>query len=61
MNMTKLELLELELAAVKAEIAALEAKPKMKKVRNLMSGKMVEIAEDTPMACDPSSETYWSM
>jgi len=59
--MTKLELLELELAAVKAEIAALEAKPKMKKVRNLMSGKVVEIPEDTPYCCDPSSETYWSM
>jgi len=59
--MTKLETLEQELAAVKAEIAVLQAKPKMKKVRNLMSGKMVEIAEDTPFCCDPSSETYWSM
>jgi hypothetical protein len=61
MNMTKLETLERELAAVKAEIAALRAKPKMKKVRNLMTGKMVEIAEDTPMVCDPSTEIYWSM
>ena len=34
---------------------------KMKKVRNLMSGTEIEIAEDTPLCCDPSSETYWSM
>ncbi len=32
-----------------------------RKVRNLMSGEMVEIAYDTPMSCDPSTETYWSM
>ena len=59
--MTKLEKLEQELAAVKAEIAAIREEPKMKKVRNLLSGKMVEIPEDTPYCCDPSSETYWSM
>ena len=33
---------------------------KMKKVRNLMSGVEIEIAEDTPLCCDPRSETYWS-
>lgn len=32
-----------------------------KKVRNLMSGKMIEIDVNTPHCCDPSSETYWSM
>lgn len=32
-----------------------------KKVRNLMSGQEIEIPVDTPMCCDPSSETYWSM
>jgi hypothetical protein len=37
------------------------ATPKMKTVRNLMSGEEVEIPTDTPLACDPSSETYWSM
>jgi len=38
------------------------AKPvPMKTVTNLMSGQPVEIAEDTPLCCDPSSETYWSM
>lgn len=31
------------------------------KVRNLMSGKLVEIDSNTPLCCDPSSETYWSM
>lgn len=31
------------------------------KVRNLMTGKEIEIAADTPLCCDPSSETYWSM
>jgi hypothetical protein len=33
---------------------------KMMKVRNLMSGIEVEIPVDTPLCCDPSSETYWS-
>lgn len=44
-------------------LASLEkqARPKTRKVRNLMSGEMVEIAYDTPLCCDPSSETYWSM
>lgn len=34
---------------------------KMKKVINLLSGKEIEIASNTPACCDPSSETYWSM
>jgi hypothetical protein len=33
----------------------------MKTVTNLMTGKEIQIAVDTPLACDPSSETYWSM
>ena len=32
-----------------------------KTVRNLMTGKEVEIDINTPLSCDPSSETYWSM
>jgi myo-inositol catabolism protein IolC len=32
-----------------------------KKVRNLMTGEEVEIPSNTPLSCDPSSETYWSM
>ena len=35
--------------------------PTMKTVKNLMSGKDVQIAHDTPRSCDPSSELYWSM
>ena len=35
--------------------------PTMKTVRNLMSGKEIQIAHDTPRACDPSSELYWTM
>jgi len=33
----------------------------MKKVVNLLSGKEVEIAVDTPRCCDPSQELYWTM
>lgn len=32
-----------------------------KVVRSLMSGKEIVIRKDTPLCCDPSSETYWSM
>jgi len=35
--------------------------PSMKTVRNLMSGKDVQIPHDTPRSCDPSSELYWTM
>lgn len=35
--------------------------PTMKTVKNLMTGADVQIAHDTPRACDPSSELYWSM
>jgi hypothetical protein len=30
-------------------------------VKNLMTGKDVEIPGDTPRCCDPSSELYWTM
>ena len=39
----------------------IEYHPAMKTVTNLMTGAEVEIAYDTPRACDPSSELYWSM
>jgi hypothetical protein len=32
-----------------------------KKVKNLMSGKEIEIDADTPHCCNPATETYWSM
>ena len=31
-----------------------------KVVKNLMTGKDIEIAEDTPWCCNPASEAYWS-
>jgi hypothetical protein len=34
---------------------------KTKIVTSLQSGKLVRIAVNTPLSCDPSSETYWSM
>lgn len=44
-------------------LASLEkqARPKTRKVRNLMSGQEVEIDYDTPRCLDPSSDLYWSM
>lgn len=38
-----------------------EYEPTYKTVTNLMTGKSVQIAADTPRCCDPSSESYWSM
>lgn len=34
---------------------------RMKTVINLITKQPVVIHEDTPLCCDPSSETYWSM
>lgn len=28
---------------------------------NLMTGEAIEVANGTPLACNPASETYWSM
>ena len=39
----------------------LEYHPATKTVKNLMTGKDIEIDYDTPRSCDPSSELYWSM
>lgn len=33
----------------------------MRKVKSLMTGTEIEIPSNTPLCCDPSSETYWSM
>jgi hypothetical protein len=35
--------------------------PTMKTVKNLMTGKEIEIDADTPNCCNPASETYWTM
>lgn len=34
---------------------------KKETVKSLMSGKLVVQGVNTPLCCDPSSETYWSM
>ena len=39
----------------------IEFVPAMKTVKNLMTGKDIEIPHDTPRSCDPSSELYWTM
>ena len=36
-------------------------KPGYKWVQNLMTGKWIQVEDKTPLCCDPSSETYWSM
>jgi len=59
-EMRNVEKIKAEIAKLQRQLEALE-KPKMKKVKSLMSGKEIEIREDTPFCCDPSTETYWSM
>lgn len=39
----------------------IEFVPTMKTVKNLLTGKEIEIPHDTPRSCDPSTELYWSM
>ncbi len=39
----------------------IEFVPTMKTVVNLMTGAEISIPHDTPRACDPSSELYWTM
>ena len=34
--------------------------PTTKTVKNLMTGQDVQIDRDTPWACNPASESYWS-
>lgn len=45
-----------------AEIGNFQANiEKYETVTNLMSGKQVRQSVNTPLSCDVSSETYWSM
>lgn len=39
----------------------IDTKEKWTTVKNLMTGKDVQIDADTPWCCNPASETYWSM
>jgi hypothetical protein len=59
-EMRNVEKIKAEIAKLQRQLEALQ-KPKMKKVKSLMTGKEIEIREDTPYCCDPSTETYWSM
>ena len=34
--------------------------PTMVTVKNLMTGKNIQIDRDTPWSCNPASESYWS-
>jgi hypothetical protein len=43
------------------DLFRIEFLPTMKTVKNLMTGKDIQIAADTPWCCNPASETYWSM
>lgn len=43
------------------DLFRIEFHPTMKTVKNLMTGKDIQIDRDTPWCCNPASETYWSM
>ena len=55
------EVRELQYQLYPVDRYRIEFVPTMKTVKNLMTGVEVEIPHDTPRACDPSSELYWSM
>ena len=55
------EVNELRFSGYPSSQYRIEYAEKYKTVKNLMNGKDVRIARDTPLCCDPSSETYWSM
>jgi hypothetical protein len=48
-------------ADLETYVKTIRPEPKMVTVINLMSGLPIQIAEDTPRCCDPSTELYWSM
>lgn len=45
----------------KIRVANRANKPKMKTVKNLLSGIYIQIPVDTPRSCDPSTELYHCM
>jgi hypothetical protein len=58
----KREVTELLLSGLyTVDLYRFEYLPKMKTVKNLMTGKDIQIDRDTPWCCNPASETYWSM
>jgi hypothetical protein len=52
---------EYSIADTELYLSSIKPTPKMVTVINLMTGLPIEIAEDTPRCCDPSTELYWSM
>ena len=59
--MSQIQTLGLEIYEIECVDDAPVAPVATKKVKNVMSGRELEIAVDTPLCCDPSSETYWCM
>jgi hypothetical protein len=55
------EVNELRLHHYPSSLFRIEYAETYKTVTNLMTGKEIRIAADTPRCCDPSSESYWSM
>lgn len=51
---------EWAIADLEVYVKTIRPEPKMITVVSLMSGKPIQIAEDTPRCCDPSTELYWS-
>ena len=57
----KREVRELQYQTYPVSQFRIEFFPTMKTVKNLITGKDIEIDRDTPHCCNPASETYWSM
>jgi hypothetical protein len=65
-DLTEQEMAELaklinEFYASERGLYQIEYYPTKVTVKNLMTGKDVEIDRDTPWCCNPASETYWSI
>jgi len=56
----KREVVALRAAGYFDDMFRIEYAPKFITVTNMMTGKPVEIAADTPWSCRPDSESYWS-
>jgi hypothetical protein len=48
-------------AVMEATLFDIRYPVKTRRVKNLMTGEYMDIPEDTPHCCDPSTERYWSM
>jgi hypothetical protein len=57
----KREVRELQYQLYPTSQFRIEFHPTTVTVKNLMTGKDIQIDRDTPWCCNPASETYWSM